>query len=172
MPDLRRAGFASVYWFSGVFRVQDIVTILHVGCTFVKKFIKLYRDFNSKLPSCKRGGVYVAKQGTWMACLYCVLYWFPSSPFKLTNQISYQLIMHPFLFPVSKWHFAHKEYNKQYLETYSDEIKEWIEYQQSVWQLQTLLDVFKIWASPEERYCGLTRPFASGPDFCCNKWGF
>ena len=36
--------------------------------------------------------------------------------------------MLPFLCPVSKWLFTHKEYNKQYSETYLDEIQEWIEY--------------------------------------------
>ena len=30
--------------FSEGFRVQDIATILHVGCTFLKKLIKLYRE--------------------------------------------------------------------------------------------------------------------------------
>ena len=30
-----------VYLFSEGFRVQDIATILHVGCTFLKKLIKL-----------------------------------------------------------------------------------------------------------------------------------
>ena len=33
-----------VYLFSEGFRVQDIATILHVGCTFLKKLIKLYRE--------------------------------------------------------------------------------------------------------------------------------
>ena len=33
-----------VYLFSEGFRVQDIVTILHVGCTFFKKLIKLYGE--------------------------------------------------------------------------------------------------------------------------------
>ena len=28
----------------GRFRVQDIATILHVGCTCLKKLIKLYRE--------------------------------------------------------------------------------------------------------------------------------
>ena len=32
------------YIFSEGFRVQDIATILHVGCTFLKKLIKLYRE--------------------------------------------------------------------------------------------------------------------------------
>ena len=57
-------------------------------------------------------------------------YWFPSrDPANL--QIEYRilkLIMLPFLCPVSKWHFTHKEYNKQYPETNLDEIQEWIEY--------------------------------------------
>ena len=48
---MRRAGFASnsfqlslacVYLVSEGFKVQDIATILHVGCTFLKKLIKLY----------------------------------------------------------------------------------------------------------------------------------
>ena len=47
---------------------------------------------------------------------------------ELTNKIPYQFIMLPFLCPVSKRHFTHKEYNKQYPETYLDEIQEWIEY--------------------------------------------
>ena len=47
---------------------------------------------------------------------------------KLTNKIPYQLIMLPFLFPVSKWHFTRKEYNKQFPETYLDEIQKWIKY--------------------------------------------
>ena len=33
-----------VYLFSEGFRVQDIATILHVGCTYLKKLIKLYRE--------------------------------------------------------------------------------------------------------------------------------
>ena len=33
-----------VYLFSEGFRVQDIATILHVGCTFLKMIIKLYRE--------------------------------------------------------------------------------------------------------------------------------
>ena len=33
-----------VYLFSEVFIVQDIAMILHVGCTFLKKLIKLYRE--------------------------------------------------------------------------------------------------------------------------------
>ena len=33
-----------VYSFSEGFRVQDIATILHVGCTFLKMLIKLYRE--------------------------------------------------------------------------------------------------------------------------------
>ena len=33
-----------VYLFLEGFRVQDIATILHVRCTFVKKLIKLYRE--------------------------------------------------------------------------------------------------------------------------------
>ena len=34
-----------IYLFSeGFYRVQDITTILHVGCTFLKKLIKLYRE--------------------------------------------------------------------------------------------------------------------------------
>ena len=33
-----------VYLFSEEFRVQDIATILHAGCTFLKKLIKLYRE--------------------------------------------------------------------------------------------------------------------------------
>ena len=102
----------------------------------------------------------VAKQGTWMVCLYYVLYWFPSRERsgKLTNKIPYQLTMLPFLCPVSKWHFTHKEYHKQYPETYLDEIQEWIEYLSTKyvqWRFDNhsiFIDVFKIWASPEERY--------------------
>ena len=33
-----------VYLFLEGFRVQDIATILHVGCTFLKMLIKLYRE--------------------------------------------------------------------------------------------------------------------------------
>ena len=33
-----------VYLFSEEFRVQDISTFLHVGCMFLKKLIKLYRE--------------------------------------------------------------------------------------------------------------------------------
>ena len=33
-----------VYLFSEGFRIQDIATILHVGCTFLKKLIRLYRE--------------------------------------------------------------------------------------------------------------------------------
>ena len=46
-PALRVAVFSYrwrvVYLFSEGFRVQDIATILHVGCTFLKKLIKMYR---------------------------------------------------------------------------------------------------------------------------------
>ena len=59
-----------VYLFSEGFRVQDIATILHVGCTFFNqsRLIKLYRATSTV----NYGGV--AKQGTWMVCLYYVLY--------------------------------------------------------------------------------------------------
>ena len=80
------------------------------------------RDFKCKLSSWARGGL--AKQGTWMVCLYYVLYWFPSrDPANL--QIKYRINWSCFPFyvqPISKWHFTHKEYNKQYPETYLDEI--------------------------------------------------
>ena len=33
-----------VYLFLEGFRVQDIATILHVGCAFLKMLIKLYRE--------------------------------------------------------------------------------------------------------------------------------
>ena len=65
--------------------------------------------------------------------------------------------MLPFLYPVRKWHFTHKEYNKQYPETYLDEIQEWIEYLSTKYVLcrfgnhSIFIDVFKIWASPGER---------------------
>ena len=72
---------------------------------------------------------------------------------KLTNKIPYQFIMRPFLRPVSERNFAHKEYSKQYSETYLDEIQEWIEYQQNMSvDNRPFIDVFKIWASPGERY--------------------
>ena len=76
---MRRSGFASngfqlcwrvVYLFSEGFRVQDIATILHVGCTFLKKLIKLYRETSTVNYPAERA---VAKQGTRMVCLYCVL---------------------------------------------------------------------------------------------------
>ena len=38
-----------VYSFSEGFRVQDIATILHVGCTFLKMLIKLYRETSTVL---------------------------------------------------------------------------------------------------------------------------
>ena len=90
-----------------------------------------------------------------MVCLY-----FPSRERsgELTNKIPYQLIMLPFLCPVSKGHFTHKEYNKQYPETYLDEIQEWIEYLSTKYVLcrfgnhSIFIDVFKIWASPGERH--------------------
>ena len=34
----------SLFIFERILRVQDIATILHVGCTFLKKLIKLYRE--------------------------------------------------------------------------------------------------------------------------------
>ena len=71
---------------------------------------------------------------------------------KLTNKIPYQLIMLPFLRSVSKLHFTHNEYNKQYMysETYLDEIpQEWIECQQNMSvDNRPFIDVFKILASP------------------------
>ena len=115
------------------------------------------RDFNCKLPSWTRGGV--AKQGTWMVCLYYVLYWSPSrDPANLQIKYRIKSIMLPFLCPVSKWHFTHKEYNKQYPETHLDEIQEWIEYLSTKYAVcrfdnhSIFIDVFKIWASPGERY--------------------
>ena len=68
--------------------------------------------------------------------------------------------MLPFLCPVSKRHFTHKEYNKQYPETYLDEIQEWIEYLSTKYilcwfdnhSIMIFIDVFKIWAFPGERY--------------------
>ena len=135
----------------GRFRVQDIATILHVGCTFLKKVNQVVqRDFKCKLSFWTRGGV--AKQGTWMVCLYTIYILLISFERfgKLTNKIPYQLIMLPFLCPVSKWHFTHKEYNKQYPETYLDEIKEWIEYLSTKYVLcrfdnhSILIDVLKI----------------------------
>ena len=66
--------------------------------------------------------------------------------------------MLPFLRPVSKWHFTHKEYNGQYPETYLDEIQEWVEYPSTKYVIcrfdnhSIAIDVFKIWASPGERY--------------------
>ena len=70
------------------------------------------------------------------------------------------MIMLPFLCPVSKWLFTHKEYNKQYPETYLDEIQEWID-RVSINKIflclrfdnhSIFIDVFNIWASPGERY--------------------
>ena len=81
-----------------------------------------------------------------MVCPYYALYWFP------------------FLCPVSKWHFSHKEYNKQYPETYLDEIQEWIVYLSTKYVLcrfdnySTFIDVFKIWTSPGERYSTVAWP--------------
>ena len=81
---MRRAGFASngfsaiagcvVYIFSEGFRVQDIATILHVGCTFFKKANEVVkRDFNRKIIQLNaRAGS--KNKGTWMVCLYYVLY--------------------------------------------------------------------------------------------------
>ena len=47
-PALRVTVFSyrwrAVYLFSEGFRVQNIATILHFGCTFLKKLIKLYRE--------------------------------------------------------------------------------------------------------------------------------
>ena len=153
-PALRVNGFQlsmACSLFSEGFRVQDMATILHVGCTFLKKVNQvLQRDFNCKLSSWTRDGV--AKQGTWMVCL---LISFERSG-KLTNKIPYQLIVLPFLCTVSKWCFTHKEYNKQYLETYSDEIQEWID-RVSINKIYLCLrfdnysifiDVFNTWASP------------------------
>ena len=77
-----------VHLFSEGFRVQDIATILRAGCMFLKVNQVVQRDFNCKLSSWSRGGV--AKQGTWMVCLYYVLYWFPSrDPANL--QIKYHI---------------------------------------------------------------------------------
>ena len=96
-----------------------------------------------------------------MFILYSFLISFERSG-KLTNKIPYQLIMLPFLCPVSKWHFTHKEYNKQYPETYLDEIQEWIEYLSTKYVLSRFdnhsifIDLFKIWASPGERYSTVT----------------
>ena len=90
--------------------------------------------------------------------MVCLLISFERSG-KLTNKIPHQLTMLPFLCPVSKWHFTHKEYNKQYPEIYLDEIQEWIEFLPTKYVLcrfdnhPIFIDVFKIWASPgESRY--------------------
>ena len=123
----------------------------------VNRFI--HRDFKCKLSSWTRGGV--AKQGTWMVCLYYVLYRFPSRD-PANSQIKYRINWSCFPFyvqPISKWHFTHKEYSKQYPETYLDEIQEWIEYLSTKYVLcrfdnhSIFIDVFKIRASPgESRY--------------------
>ena len=41
---MRRVSLACSLFIFGRFGVQDIATILHVGCTFLKKVIKLYRE--------------------------------------------------------------------------------------------------------------------------------
>ena len=38
------AGVYFIYFRKDLEYVQDIATILHVGCTFLKKLIKLYRE--------------------------------------------------------------------------------------------------------------------------------
>ena len=142
------------------------------------------RYFNCKLSSWTRGGV--AKQGTRMVCLYqfilCTLLISFERSGKLSNKIPYQLIMLPFLCPVTKWHFNNEEQNKQYPETYLDKIQEWIEYLSTRYVLCRFDNhwfnihrcVHNMGFSRRKpvQYCGLpTRPFASSPDFCYNKWG-
>ena len=183
---MRRAGFAS-----NGFQLSLACSLFIFGRIYSKRYCDdsscwmyvfgkkldqaVQRDFNCKLSSCKN------KALGWVMFILCTLLISFERSGKLTNKIPYQLIMLPFLCPVSKWYFTHKEYNKQYAETYLDEIQEWIEYLSTKYVLCRFdnhsiiifIDVFKIWASSRRKvqYCGLTRPFASSPDFCYNKWG-
>ena len=86
-----------VYLFSEGFTVQDIATILHVGCTFLKKINQVVQsDFNCKL---RRRSKTRHLDGMFILCTLLISF---ERSGKLTNKIPYQLIMLPFLCPVGK----------------------------------------------------------------------
>ena len=49
----------------GRFRVQDIASILHVGCTFLKKLIKLYTETSNVNYPAERAAVWQNKALGW-----------------------------------------------------------------------------------------------------------
>ena len=92
-----------VYIYSEGFGVQDIATILRVGRTLSKKLIKLYRETSTVDYPAERG----QRSKTWhldgMFILCTLLISFErSGKLTFTNKIPYQLIIFPFLCPVSK----------------------------------------------------------------------
>ena len=90
-----------VYLFSEGSGVQDIATILHVGCTFLKKLTKLYRETSTVNYPAERGRRSESGHLDGMFILYTLLISGERSG-KLTNKIPYQVIMFPFICPVSK----------------------------------------------------------------------
>ena len=72
-----------------------------------KKLIKLYRETSTVNYPAERGRRSKTGHLDGMFILCTLLISFERSG-KLTNKIPYQLIMFPFLCPVSKWHFTHK----------------------------------------------------------------
>ena len=91
----------AVYLFSEGFRVQDIATILHVGCTFLKKLIKLHSETSTVNYPAERAA---AQQNKALGWYVYTMYFadFLRQIGKLTSKIPYQLITLRFLCPVSK----------------------------------------------------------------------
>ena len=73
--------------FSDAFRVQDIAMILHVGCTFLKQLIKLYRETSNINYSAEStaGSKTRHLDGTFILCTLLISF---DRSGKLTNVVS------------------------------------------------------------------------------------